>query len=181
MTETRYDTAGRPVEVIAADLAPTWKEYDDAGRLVATWVPHAGSTWHITRTVYDSDGLVVLSCSPRQTLEGDGICDSDARYETRTAYDDLGRVFSVSHEREDATGTGSSVNKSVTSYDIAGRRILTWDPAAVAAGAAPSAVGSSGDRSFPPEKRHESVYYRAPLRPVGQHPPNAGSRSGRLR
>jgi YD repeat-containing protein len=104
-TKVVYDTAGDTIETIASDGAITWNEYDDAGRLAATYgPPHTtGVPALVTRTVYDDDGLLTIVCTPRQVTEGDGICDGDAHYATRTTYDALGRTTRVETDREDPT------------------------------------------------------------------------------
>jgi YD repeat-containing protein len=117
-TQYTYDLRNQPIQV-------RQQSADERGNTV----------WLVTRTVYDAAGRAVLSTD--QYLEG----TTEPVYGTRTSYDDAGRgtsserlkgvvigiTGSGANLQSVVTTAGTAVSATTTSYDNAGRVILSTD------------------------------------------------------
>lgn len=146
VTTSTYDDAGRVTSQVVNDVASptlptddvtTFFFYDDAGRQAAVRAPTAdGSSYAISRTVYDDAGRVIATianCTNSGTsldpaLENPGECagtgtaDADTNVATTFAYDAVGnRIRLVEPDPSATTGTSSATVTTQYAYDSSNR------------------------------------------------------------
>lgn len=99
--------------------------YDAFHRLLKTLVPRDATTTTRTESIYDADGNVTTSCSPRQFTEGQSTsCPATGGTFSKTfAYNPAGMVTTVSTFRDSATAYSTT-----TSYDADGNPKQSTDP-----------------------------------------------------
>ncbi len=119
-TSVAYDSQDRVLATTDPDGATTWNQFDQAGRMVATFSPRTAGEWLHTRTVYDLDANPTVVCPPRQANEAPSEpCAVGAHYSTTTSFDDLNRPTQLRGYREQVDpGSGA---RSATVFDE-----LTW-------------------------------------------------------
>lgn len=153
---TTYAGSGQPVATTSPgtrqDSAPSdpvtatsWTTSDGAGRQTQMFTPRSDGVYQQSAKVYDADGNVTTTCSPRQfTDEASVGCTAASHYATHTAYDGLNRSVTQTTYRELAGFAGTIAPTpswkalvTTTAYNTPARTLTTWDPNAHDSGGIP--------------------------------------------
>ncbi|MFT4262692.1 MAG: RHS repeat-associated core domain-containing protein [Nocardioides sp.] len=128
MTVTIYDGLDHPIVGVDATGQVTRRTFDAAGNQVKIEMPRNDSTYTtVTSTaLYDADGHLTVSCSPRQMdtaheASATGDCAAGSAFATTTTWDRAGRQSAV------ATHRGSVALTKTATFDADGNTTATTD------------------------------------------------------